>query len=129
MKLQIKAILSVENKKTVVRDENGQPFDPMKEIAARFHLNQDESVHVLLLSDNGKEERPFTIDEAKLILGRKHSAVITTVGGGDVKIYTCGASGDYPVVGLDDQNRGCCWTADGEAMNGDETIKLVIRDK
>lgn len=129
MKQRIEAILTVKDKKSIAVDKEGKQISIEKTLARKYNLKEGEQIILLILSDDGKTERPFSIEEAKLYASRKKTDIeIITADGRAIKLYTASAAGDYPVVGLTAENFPCCWDAEGNPQNGNADFKLLIRD-
>ena len=127
MKHKIATMLQIKDKKSVFVTESGEEIKPNTYLAKKFNLKEGDSILVLMIADNGKEEMPFDIEKAKLFTSRKLTGIQFAISNGrPVKIYTASAKGDYPVVGLDPDGMPCCWNAEGKAQNGDEELTLVM---
>lgn len=133
MKIEIQAIITLRGGKPVFIDETGNEISPSKMLLKKYLLKDGDQVPCLILADDGKTEPEFDIAKAKLILARKQpwvtENVIVTKSDGPVKIYTTGAAGEYPIVGLDPENRPCCWTLEGAAIGNNRDLDIVIKQK
>lgn len=130
MKVKIQAILTIKDKKSILLDKEGKELPIKKYLAQKYALSEGEQLMCLILADDGKAEPDFDINKAKQILARKQpissEMKIVTRDNRSVKIYTAGAAGDYPIVGLDPDNMPCCWSIEGKAQNGNEQLDIFI---
>lgn len=130
MKTKLQAILTIKDNKTLFLDAEGKEITIKKTLAKKFALTEGEQLMCLILADDGKAEPDFDINKAKQILARKQpissDMKIVTRDNRNVKIYTAGAAGDYPIVGLDPDNMPCCWNEEGKAQNGNEQLDIFI---
>ncbi len=128
MDFQLDIIITQKNRKLICLNKEGEEINLLKEAVAPFGMVEGQKIACAIYATDGKKEVPFSLEEAKKIVSRKAGGkTIVAKNGKQVKIYTCGAAGDYPVVGLDTENRACCWDAEGRSNSGDEDQTLIIK--